>query len=141
MNARGAQHHVHYGPLSASVSLIRDESLEVRRAAAARIVSGAGEFHSKPSRLLGVLVSESDPQVVVSIINAFSKMVCPLERCVPVLISLLNDPRGDVSVAAGFALGALGEQARAAFIPMAADFMGSDELRRREGLLNYLAEC
>ncbi len=108
-----------YDTISAAISLITDPSIQVRGAAATLILQRAGELGSLPDELIAVLLNESDPTIALTIIESFPRMGCSTERSVPALIALLNDPRKQIAVASAQALGALGNNARGAFIPMA----------------------
>ena len=108
-----------YDPISASVSLITDPSVEVRRAAATLILQRAAEVQSLPDDLIAALLNESDPTIARTLIDSLPRMRCSTERSVPALIALLNDSREQVAVASAHALGTLGNSARGVFIPMA----------------------
>ena len=107
-----------YDPISASLFLMQDSSLEVRRAAAAHLAEIARDFRELPSELIERLLRERDTGVVTSIMNAIPRMCCSVERIVPALIYSLSDPRREVSLTAARVLGELGEIACGAYIPM-----------------------
>lgn len=108
-----------YDRISASLSLITDSSVEVRRAAATQITQCAAEVQSLPHELIAALLKESDATATGTLIDSLPRMRCPTERSVPALIALLNDSREQVAIASAQALGALGNFARGVFIPMA----------------------
>ena len=102
-----------------ALSLISDESLQIRRGAAEHLLFSVRSFSAVPPEVVARVCQEQDPEIVSSLLSFLGAVRDPGGVAPVVCARFVSDSRTGVAVDAAAALGEISSRSSVALLPMA----------------------